>query len=121
VNKMLAPALAAAKKSCESPDVADLTAAGAKLVPGLLDVLNILTPVQVRQLLNGSLGQLGGSLGGLTGNSNSGGSTGGVTSGLGLPRALPNDSYQRTDPFRLSERGFDPGVGTLLLQGVAFK
>ena len=89
-------------------------------MPGLLDVLNILTPVQVRQLLNGSLGQLGGSLGGLTGSSNSGGSTGGVTSGLGLPRVMPNDSYQqRTDPFRLAERGLDPGVGTLLLQGVA--
>ena len=50
-----------------------------------------------------------------------GGGLGGVTSGLGVPRATPNESYQRTDPFRLAERGFDPGVGTLLLQGVAFK
>ena len=118
VKKLLAPALAAAKKSCQSPSVGALTDAGAKLVPGLLDVLNILTPVQVRQLLNGSLGQLGGSLGGLT--SSKSGSSGGVTSGLGLPRVMPNDSYQqRTDPFRLAERGLDPGVGTLLLQGVA--
>ncbi len=53
-----------------------------------------------------------------------GGGLGGVTSGLGLPRATPSAAFQKQkpqelDPFHLTSYGLDPGVGTLLLQGVA--
>ena len=42
--------------------------------------------------------------------------------GLGLPRAQLGSGYQepqQLDPFHLAERGLDPGIGTLLFQGVA--
>jgi phospholipid/cholesterol/gamma-HCH transport system substrate-binding protein len=42
--------------------------------------------------------------------------------GLGLPRAQLGAGYQeptQLDPFHLAERGLDPGIGTLLFQGVA--
>jgi phospholipid/cholesterol/gamma-HCH transport system substrate-binding protein len=50
-----------------------------------------------------------------------GGAVGGVTGGLGLPRATLGKSFQTapSDPFGLARRGLDPGIGTLLLQGVA--
>jgi phospholipid/cholesterol/gamma-HCH transport system substrate-binding protein len=46
---------------------------------------------------------------------------GGVTQGLGLPRVTPSASFQstETDPFGLARVGLDPGIGTVLLQGVA--
>ena len=98
------------------------------MLPNLIEVLKILTPAELQQLLNGTLGPLGGSLGNVTG-----GLTGGVIGGapiappaapggIGLPRVSPNGSYQTPeslDPFNLATRGFDPGVGTMLLQGVA--
>lgn len=121
VRGLLAKALAQAKDQCRAPNVAGLTDAAAALLPNLLEVLGILTPTQVQQLLAGTLGQLGDSLGNVTGGT-TGGLTGGLTGGIGVPRALPNGSYQLPqplDPFNLATRGFDPGVGTMLLQGVA--
>jgi len=61
-----------------------------------------------------------GGLGGVTGG------TGGGLGGLGglLGRTAPNDSYdgpQELDPFLLHGTGYDPGIGTLLVQGVAVK
>lgn len=44
--------------------------------------------------------------------------------GLGLARAGLNSSYQvpePRDPFGLKARGYDAGIGTMLLQGVAWK
>lgn len=57
------------------------------------------------------------------GNGGSGGGLlGGVLGGLGLGRTAPGfDTAPTYDPFRLEERGVDPHVGTLLLQGVAVK
>ena len=122
VDKLLKNALAEARKQCEAPDVASLTKTGNKFVTDLLDVLNILTPTQIRQLLNGTLGQLGGALDGLSGATAGGGGGGGVGSGLGLPRVEPGGVYrlpEPVDPFDLARHGFDPGIGTMLLQGVA--
>ncbi len=46
-----------------------------------------------------------------------------LTGGLGgLPRAQLGEGYQDPtpiDPFGLAAKGYDPGVGTLLFQGVA--
>ena len=73
----------------------------------------------------------GGLLGGLTGGSTSSGGTSGSTSGgdllgglLGglLGRTAPNAGYDAkapTDPFLLTGTGYDPSLGTLLMQGVA--
>jgi virulence factor Mce-like protein len=125
VNRLLKNALDEARRQCEAPDVASLTQAGNKLVTNLLDVLNILTKGQIRQLLNGTLGELGGALDGLTrGNTNNGGGgvVGGLGNSLGLPRVEPGGDYRLPDPidpFDLAERGLDPGIGTMLLQGVA--
>ena len=51
-----------------------------------------------------------------------GGTGGGLPGGVTLPRADLNQSYkspQPLDPFGLAAHGLDPGVGTMLLQGVA--
>jgi phospholipid/cholesterol/gamma-HCH transport system substrate-binding protein len=46
----------------------------------------------------------------------------GLLSGLGLGRAAPAvDAKAPQDPFLLHGTGYDPGLGTLLLQGVAVK
>jgi phospholipid/cholesterol/gamma-HCH transport system substrate-binding protein len=53
---------------------------------------------------------------------NVGNGLGGVTGGLGLPRAELGKDYQlpaSVDPFHLAKYDIDPGIGTLLLQGVA--
>ncbi len=115
VKGMLARALAQAKKQCRAVDAGSLLEEANKLVPGLLKTLGILTPAQVKSLLAGDLGPVGGALSGATG-------AGGVTSGLGLPRpapGLPTSTPQPLDPFGLAARGLDPGIGTMLLQGVA--
>src|SRR3954447_16250318 len=67
---------------------------------------------------NTSGGLLGGST---TSSSSSGGPLGGL---LGLGRTAPNDAFDPRapqDPFLLSGTGYDPGLGTLLVQGVAVK
>lgn len=50
----------------------------------------------------------------------SGGGLGGVLGGLGLGRAGLGATYQidRNDPLNLAANGYDPGLGTLLLQGL---
>ena len=53
------------------------------------------------------------------------GSSGGASRWGGgglLPRAQLGTSYRvpnQIDPFQLAAKGYDPGVGTLLFQGVA--
>ncbi|MFL6062972.1 MAG: MCE family protein [Marmoricola sp.] len=104
-------------------------------------IRSLLSGTQLRQvcvllpaLCKGSLGNGGGGssntgtgLGGVTG---APGATGGGLGGLlgsllpGLGRAAPNAAYDpsaKSDPFLLAGTGYDPGLGTLLLQGVAFK
>jgi len=56
------------------------------------------------------------------GTTSSGGLLGGLLGGLG--RTAPNADYDPQapqDPFLLSGTGYDPGLGTLLVQGVAVK
>jgi virulence factor Mce-like protein len=118
VNNLIDQALAQAEKQCRAPDLGSLLKSANKLVPGLLDTLNILTPKQVQQLIAGTLGPVGGALGGLTGG------TGGTGGGLGgiLPRAGLGKGYQEAqpiDPFGVAAYGLDPGLSTMLLQGVA--
>jgi phospholipid/cholesterol/gamma-HCH transport system substrate-binding protein len=107
-------------------------------------IRNLLSGTQLRQvcvllpaLCKGSLGNGGGgqpnsnSGGGLLGGSGPGsgsgsGGLGGLLGSLlpGLGRAAPNAAYDPStpsDPFLLAGTGYDPGLGTLLLQGVAFK
>jgi phospholipid/cholesterol/gamma-HCH transport system substrate-binding protein len=67
------------------------------------------------------LGTLSGST---TGSTSSGAPLGGLLGGGGLPRPAPNDSYDPRaplDPFLLAGTGYDPSLGTLLVQGVAYK
>ena len=113
------------------------------LAPLCKTVQNVLSPTALRPLCGviaslcngtnnnggGGLNTSGGLLGGLSGGSTSGtGSTatgplGGLLGGL-LGRTAPNDGYDPKapqDPFLLSGTGYDPGLGTLLVQGVAVK
>jgi virulence factor Mce-like protein len=75
---------------------------------------------------NGGGGQANTSGGGSTSSgsgSTSGGTLGGLLGPL-LPRTAPNAGYDPTapqDPFLLSGTGYDPGLGTLLMQGVAYQ
>jgi virulence factor Mce-like protein len=79
--------------------------------------------------LDGLGGLLGGNQQGSTsggsgdGSGNGGGNlVGGLLGGLGLGRTAPGFALGSTpDPFLLGPRGVDPGLGTLLLQGVAVK
>jgi virulence factor Mce-like protein len=90
----------------------------------------------LRSLLCG--GQLSAFCGGSTANggggqpnsTDGGGSTsdtgllGGLLGGLGLGRTSPNSGYDPhapADPFLLRGTGYDPTLGTLLMQGVAVK
>jgi phospholipid/cholesterol/gamma-HCH transport system substrate-binding protein len=74
---------------------------------------------------NGGGGQpSGGLLGGLSGGSTSSGTTsGGLLGGL-LGRTAPSGAYdplRPQDPFLLGSTGYDPSLGTLLMQGVAVR
>ena len=126
VDELLADALKRARQTCRAPGVPawSFEDAGSEVVDNLLNALNILTPAQIRQLLNGNLGQLGGALGGITGRGNtSGGGDGGLNvPDVQVPRANLNSTYQEPqpiDPFGLAAHGLDAGLGTMLLQGVA--
>lgn len=129
--------------------IADLLATCSKSPLGAVcdGLTDLLSPTQLRQLCgplpvlcagsnqNGGGGQpnpggglLGGITGGITGGTTSGsGTTSGglldnLLNGLGLGRTATNASYDPKapqDPFLLSGTGYDPGLGTLLLQGVA--
>jgi phospholipid/cholesterol/gamma-HCH transport system substrate-binding protein len=129
---ILDTALAQAKQQCAAPSVQSLLDAGGAIVSNLLTILGILTAGQLTQLLNGTLGTVTGTLGtilsgvpGSTGTGNSGttGNGGGLLGGGGLlPRAQLGKGYlapTQIDPFGLAAKGYDPGVGTILFQGVA--
>lgn len=70
-----------------------------------------------------STSSAGGAPSGTSGGSTSTGGLGDLFGGL-MPRTAPNASYDpgaALDPFALSGTGYDPGLGTLLVQGVAYK
>lgn len=130
-EELLDAALRSARDNCRAPSVEDVIADAGAVIPTLLRALEILTRTQVRQLLAGTLGDVGDALGGATGGVLGGegsgvlgevteGVTGGLTGGL-TGRAAPayDGDEAQIDPFELGARGLDPGVGTLLLQGVA--
>ncbi len=118
VDKLLAGTLKTAEDQCRAPSVQQLLGQVGPTLKTLLDVLNILTPAQIRQLVNGTLGALGGVL---SGGSGSGGGGGLLGTGVNLPRPAPfaTTAGKPIDPFDLSSYGLDPGIGTMLLQGVA--
>jgi virulence factor Mce-like protein len=105
------------------------------IVPGLLDQLGIpgvsrnaptspKTPRPKSPVPNNPLdGVLGGGGSGGNGGGSDDGPLGGLLGGLGLGRAAPgfDSTVSARDPFLLGPRGVDPGLGTLLLQGVAVK
>jgi virulence factor Mce-like protein len=117
-------------------DVID-TCSKTPLAPLCTQVKQVLSPQALRPLCGlisnlcaGSLGDGGGGLpnplGTLGGTTSGSTSSGGVLGGLlgGLPRPAPNDSYDPRapqDPFLLAGTGYDPSLGTLLVQGVAVK
>jgi phospholipid/cholesterol/gamma-HCH transport system substrate-binding protein len=117
-------------------DVLD-TCSTTPLAPVCDTVRDLLSPTALKQVcgllaalctntsVNGGGGTAGGGLGGLTGGSTSsgGGLLDGLLGGI-LGRTATNDSYDphaAQDPFLLSGTGYDPGLGTLLIQGVAVK
>ena len=118
VSQMIAPALATATKDCEAVQTAALSPDATKLVPNLLKTLDILTPAQVTKLLDGTLGD---TIKNLPDTGTSSG-TGSVLGGI-VPRAGLGQDFQKSaaqiDPFGLARHGLDPGIGTMLLQGVA--
>jgi phospholipid/cholesterol/gamma-HCH transport system substrate-binding protein len=62
--------------------------------------------------------------GGTGGSATGGGLLTGILGQLGLGRAATNASYDAhapADPFLLRGTGYDPSLGTLLMQGVAIK
>jgi virulence factor Mce-like protein len=88
-----------------------------------LGLRNLVERLGLEDTIDGILGTVtGGGGGGGGGNGGDGGGDGGVTDGLGLPRVDPGQAYQAPepiDPFGLVDLGLDPGLGTMLLQGVA--
>ncbi|GAB3989334.1 MCE family protein [Nocardioides marmoraquaticus] len=119
-RRILRDVVQAVKDNCEVIDVTDVIERAGALLPDVLDLLGILTPPQVQDLLDGTLGAVGGALGGSGGGSLLGGDGGGGLLGGLTGRAAPayDDPFQ-IDPFDLGRRGLDPGIGTLLMQGVA--
>ncbi|MCW2761429.1 MAG: hypothetical protein JWR85_1630 [Marmoricola sp.] len=102
------------KGQCKAPNVASLVNTGT-------DILGVV--LQLPRFA-GLLAQLPGGVGGVLDGVTEGldGTVGGITGGLGLPRAGLGKGYQaptQIDPFGLAARGLDPGIGTMLLQGVA--
>jgi phospholipid/cholesterol/gamma-HCH transport system substrate-binding protein len=99
------------KAQCQKPNVKELTKAAG-------DVLDALLKLPKYSDLLEQLKKLPGGVGGVLD---------GVTKGLGdtgggLPRAGLGKGYQKPqqlDPFGLAALGLEPGIGTMLLQGVA--
>jgi phospholipid/cholesterol/gamma-HCH transport system substrate-binding protein len=130
---ILDTAIQQATAQCKAPSPQSLLDAGSAIVANLISILGILTAGQLTQLLNGTLGTVTGTLGtvlsgvpGSSGLGNSGtvGGGGGILGGGNglVPRAQLGKGYQAPtpiDPFGLEAKGYDPGVGTILFQGVA--
>ena len=95
------------KDQCKAPNVNGLVGAVTQgMLDAALDFLGLgdLPTPDVGDIVDDVLGN---TLGGVTG---------------ALPRADLGKGYQRPqpiDPFGLAAHGLDPGLGTLLLQGVA--
>lgn len=128
------------RRQCAAPSPERIAQVVSRAIARNLLDLDILTRGQLSDLLEGTLGPIlgggaagGGLLGGLLGgggSTSSGGSGGsgggsGGSGGGGLlggltGRAAPayDDPFQ-IDPFGLGRYGLDPGIGTLLMQGVA--
>jgi phospholipid/cholesterol/gamma-HCH transport system substrate-binding protein len=109
---------------CSATPLAPLcTSAKAALTPDALKPLcNLIPSLCTGSADNGGGGQATTS-GSATGGSTSTGGLGGLFGNL-LPRTATNASYDPRapqDPFLLSGTGYDPGLGTLLVQGVAYK
>jgi phospholipid/cholesterol/gamma-HCH transport system substrate-binding protein len=98
-----------AEKQCQAPDLPALIEFGR----GQLDDVQNDLPAGLKALLVAVPG-VGDVIDGIVG---------GATGGLGLtPRAQLSGVYQNPepiDPFGLAAAGLDPGIGTMLLQGVA--
>ncbi len=101
------------EEQCRAPNVQDLVRA---VTEEMLDAV-----LELLGLDDLPLPDLGGIVDDILG-----GATGGLTGSLpavpGLPRSDLGSGYkspQPIDPFGLARRGIDPGIGTLLLQGVA--
>jgi phospholipid/cholesterol/gamma-HCH transport system substrate-binding protein len=92
----------------------------------LKQVCGLLAALCTNTSVNGGGGTASGGLGGLTGGDSTSSGDGlldGLLGGI-LGRTATNDSYDphaAQDPFLLSGTGYDPGLGTLLIQGVAVK
>jgi virulence factor Mce-like protein len=136
VNLPSIPGLAPGTSLADLVDVCNKT----PLAPVCTSVQNLLSPQALKPLCglvpslctasgadsgggqpNSSGG--GGVLGGGTGGTGGSGSGGGLLGGLlgGLPRTSPNAGYDPKapeDPFLLTGTGYDPGLGTLLIQPV---
>jgi phospholipid/cholesterol/gamma-HCH transport system substrate-binding protein len=93
-------------QQCRNPSEARLQRAGEAMLDAVVKALGF------QNLLNQVPGGLGGVLDSVPG---------GLTGGL-APRAQLGSGYQdpeQQDPFGLAAYGLDPGIGTILLQGVA--
>ncbi len=128
-ERLLDDLLSGVEETCKALTRADVRGAIAEVLKGaqILDDLGILSPQQLEQLIAGTLKGVTGQLpGGLAGSGGTGTSSGPSLGGVlgGAPRVAPGEAFrsddpQQIDPFGLARLGFDPGVGTLLLQGVA--
>jgi hypothetical protein len=119
-NKILDQFLAQAVKQCKAPSLADMIAYGQTQLQGVIDAL----PANLGKILNDAVSDLNGVIGGITSSPPTALPTGipGVGGGGLLPRAQLGEGYQRPqpiDPFGLAAKGYDPGVGTMLFEGVA--
>ena len=110
-------------KQCQAPSYQDMLKFGQDQLDTIINDL----PRRLQRLLNATPG-IGGLLDQLTGSRSGrasgggGGNGGGGGGGLPLPRAQLNSSFtkpKQIDPFGLAALGLDPGIGTMLLQGVA--
>lgn len=110
VNKLVA----GLEGQCSQPDPVALQAQAAQ----------ILTKILKRPSIQGLLKDMPGGADDIIKGLNSGSKNGGgfSTPGVPLGRAQLGSEFQtpaQPDPFGLATRGLDPGIGTILLQGVA--
>lgn len=125
-KQLLDDLLKRVEDTCEALTQGDIQEAINRVLANekILDLAGVLSTGELRKLLNGTLGEVTKNLPG-TKSGGGGGVLGGVTNGLtGGNRVAPNQAFRvddekQIDPFGLARRGYDPGVGTLLLQGVA--
>ncbi len=123
VDKITEEFLKQAEEQCKAPSVTAL----AKFASKQLDDVIAGLPDPLRQRLQHVIPDLGDIVGGVLGGGSGGGTSGGGGGGTGggglpLPRAQLSGHFTKPepiDPFGLAALGLDPGIGTMLLQGVA--